>query len=97
MILATTDKNEDVLNKLIEESCPLNNIKIIDLPLVGKESLKQSKIAEDYKDLLLKLENKIFENNLIISLETDLGPIELKNFLKNFSKKVITVNIRLHS
>ena len=35
---------------------------------------------------------KIFENNLIISLETDLGPIELKNFLKNFNKKIITVN-----
>ena len=85
-------KNLDIFNKLIEESCPSNNIKIIDLPLVGKESLKQNKIAEDYKNLLLKLEKKIFENNLIISLETDLGPIELKNFLKNFNKKIITVN-----
>ena len=85
-------KNLDIFNKLIEESCPSNNIKIIDLPLVGKESLKQNKIAEDYKNLLLKLEKKIFDNNLIISLETDLNPIELKNFLKNFDKKVITVN-----
>ena len=38
------EKNLEIFNFLIEESCPLNNIKIIDLPLVGEESLKKEKI-----------------------------------------------------
>ena len=38
-----SEKNLEIMNFLIEESCPLNNIKIIDLPLVGEESLKKKK------------------------------------------------------
>ena len=86
------EQNLEIFNFLIEESCPLNNIKIIDLPLVGKESLKKKKISDDYKNILLKLEKKIIKNNLMIALETDLNPNELKDFLKNFSKNVVTVN-----
>ena len=86
------EKNLEILNFLIEESCPLNDIKIIDLPLVGDESLKKEPIADDYKNLLLKLEKKILDNNLMIALETDLEPNELKDFLKNFNKKTVTVN-----
>ena len=62
------DKNLEVLDHLIEEACPANNIKIIDLPLVKNESLKKKEIAEDYKNLLLNLEKKIIDNNLTISL-----------------------------
>ena len=87
-----SEKNLEIMNFLIEESCPLNNIKIIDLPLVGEESLKRKKIYEDYKNVLLKLEKKILDNNLMVALETDLGPNELKNFLKNFNKNAVTVN-----
>ena len=86
------EENLAILNFLIEESCPLNNIKIIDLPLMGKESLKKKQIADDYKNLLLNLEKKILDNNLMIALETDLEPNELKDFLKNFNKKAVTVN-----
>jgi len=86
------EKNLEILNFLIEESCPLNDIKIIDLPLVGDESLKKEPIANDYKNLLLKLEKKILDNNLMIALETDLEPCQLKDFLKNFNKKTVTVN-----
>tara|TARA_B100001123_G_C15090089_1_gene939256 strand:+ start:173 stop:1006 length:834 start_codon:yes stop_codon:yes gene_type:complete len=85
-------KNLEVFNFLIEESCPLNCIKIIDLPLVGKESLKKKQISDDYKNLLLKEEKKIIDNNLMIALETDLGPNDLKDFLKNFNKKAVSVN-----
>jgi|TARA_Y100000294_G_scaffold38251_2_gene33998 hexulose-6-phosphate isomerase len=87
-----SEKNLEIMNFLIEESCPLNNIKIIDLPLVGEESLKKKKISEDYKNVLLKLEKKILGNNLMVALETDLGPNELKDFLKNFNKNAVTVN-----
>ena len=86
------EKNLEIFNYLIEESCPSNNIKIIDLPLVGSESLKRKRTYDDYKNLLLKLEKKIIENNLKISLETDLNPFELKDFLKGFNKKAISVN-----
>ena len=86
------DKNLEVFNYLIEEVCPNNNIKIIDLPLVKNESLKKKEIADDYKNLLLNLEKKIIDNNLTISLETDLNPFEFKNFLKDFNKTAITVN-----
>ncbi len=86
------EENLAILNFLIEESCPLNNIKIIDLPLMGEEGLKKKQIANDYKNLLLKLEKKILDNNLVIALETDLEPNELRDFLKNFNKKAITVN-----
>jgi L-ribulose-5-phosphate 3-epimerase len=86
------DKNLEVLDHLIEEACPANNIKIIDLPLVKNESLKKKEIAEDYKNLLLNLEKKIIDNNLTISLETDLNPFEFKDFLKDFNKDAISVN-----
>lgn len=86
------EKNLEILNYLIEESCPANNIKVIDLPLIGKESLKKKEIAEDYKNLLLNLEKKIIDNNLIVSLETDLNPLEFKDFLQNFNKKAVSVN-----
>lgn len=85
-------ENLEVFNFLIEESCPQNNIKIIDLPLVGQVSLKKKYIAEDYKSLLLNLEKKILSNNLTIAIETDLEPDKLKNFMQNFNKKAITVN-----
>ena len=75
-------KNLDILNYLIQEGCPSNDIKIIDLPIMGSESLKKEKIAEDYINLFLKLEKKIIDNNITISLETDLKPPELKFFLK---------------
>ena len=42
--------------------------------------------------MLLKLEKKILDNNLMIALETDLEPYQLKDFLKNFNKKTVTVN-----
>jgi len=86
------EENLRILNFLIEESCPFNDIKIIDLPLLGEESLKKKQIADDYKNLLLNLEKKILDNNLMIALETDLHPNDLKDFLKNFNKKTITVN-----
>ena len=86
------EENLEILNFLINESCPLNNIKIIDLPLMGEEGLKKKQIADDYRNLLLKLEKKILDNNLMIALETDLEPNELKDFLKNFNKKAVTVN-----
>ena len=86
------EENLEAFYFLIEESCPQNNIKIIDLPLVGKASLKKKQIAEDYKTLLLKLEKKILANGLVIAIETDLGPNELNDFLKSFNKKAITVN-----
>ena len=41
--------------------------------------LKKKKIAEDYKNLLLGLEKKILDNNLMIALETDLNPNEPKD------------------
>ena len=53
------EENLEILNFLIEESCPSNNIKIIDLPLVGEESLKKEKVLNDYKNLLIKFEKKI--------------------------------------
>mgnify|MGYP006114350197 CR=1 FL=1 len=85
-------ENLEIFNFLIEESCPQNNIQIIDLPIVGNVSLKKRKVAEDYKSLLLNLEKKILSNNLTIAIETDLEPNELKIFMKNFNKKAVTVN-----
>ena len=86
------EENLKIFNFLIDESCPSNNIKIIGLPLLGEESLKRKEIANDYKVLLLNLEKKILDNNLMIALETDLQPDEVKSFLKDFNKKAISVN-----
>ena len=85
-------KNLEILNFLIEESCPLNNIKIIDFPLLGEASLKKKKNLEDYKNIFLKLEKKILDNNLTIALETDLNPNALRDFLKSFNENAVTVN-----
>ena len=85
-------ENLEIFNILIEESCPANNIKIVDLPLIGEEGLKNKHIANDYKNLLFSLEKKLLANNLVIALETDLEPNKLGNYLKNFNKKTVTVN-----
>ncbi len=84
-------KNLEILNFLIEESCPLNNIKIIDFPLLGEASLKKKKNSEDYKNIFLKLEKKILDNNLMIALETDLNPNALRDFLKSFNENAVTM------
>ena len=84
-------KNLEILNFLIEESCPLNNIKIIDFPLLGEASLKKKKNLEDYKNIFLKLEKKILDNNLTIALETDLNPNALRDFLKSFNENAVTM------
>ena len=85
-------KNLEIFNFLIEKSCPENEIKIIDLPLIGSNSLKNKKVADDYKNLFSKLEKKLLANNLTIALESDLNPDEMKNFLKNVNNQFIKVN-----
>ena len=85
-------KNLEIFDLLIKEICPKNNIKIIDLPLMGVDGLKDKKISEDYQNLFSSLEKELLANNLIIAIENDLNPEEFENFLKNVNKKIITVN-----
>ena len=85
-------ENLEIFNFLIEEACPKNDIKFINLPLLNEESLKNEKVANDYKNLFSSLEKKIIANNLIIILETDLNPDEFGIFLRDVNNKVIRVN-----
>ena len=52
-------ENLEIFRFLIEESCPKNDIKIIDLPLIGDDGLKNKKIANDYKNLFFSIEKKL--------------------------------------
>ncbi len=71
---------------------PKNNIKILELPLTGKDGLKNKKIANDYKNLFSRVEKKLLANSMIIALESDLDPDEYGCFLKNVNTRVVKVN-----
>lgn len=85
-------ENLKIFNFLIEESCPKNNIKILGLPLMGADGLKNKEIANDYNNLFSRVENKLLSNNIVIALESDLNPNEFDFFLKNINTKAIKVN-----
>ena len=85
-------KNLEIFNFLIEKSCPENEIKILDLPLIGSNSLKNENVADDYKNLFSKLEKKLLASNLTIALESDLNPDEMKNFLQSVNNQFIKIN-----
>ena len=85
-------ENLKIFEFLIEESCPKNNIKILELPLTGKDGLKNKEIADDYRNLFFCVEKKLIASNMIIALETDLDPDEFGFFLKNVNTKAIKVN-----
>ena len=85
-------KNLEKFDFLINEACPQNNIKIISLPLMKDESLKQKQLMDDYINIFLKYQKNLKKNNLQLSIESDLGPLEFQFFLNKFDNKLINVN-----
>jgi L-ribulose-5-phosphate 3-epimerase len=85
-------KNLQIFDFLINEACPENNIKIISLPLMKDESLKQEHLMNDYINIFLKYQKNLKKNNLQVSIESDLGPLEFQFFLNKFDNKLINVN-----
>ena len=85
-------KNLQIFDFLINEACPENNIKIISLPLMKDESLTQEHLMNDYINIFLKYQKNLKKNNLQVSIESDLGPLEFQFFLNKFDNKLINVN-----
>jgi L-ribulose-5-phosphate 3-epimerase len=85
-------ENLQIFDFLINEACPENNIKIISLPLMKDESLKQEHLMNDYINIFLKYQKNLKKNNLQVSIESDLGPLEFQFFLNKFDNKLINVN-----
>ena len=64
------NKNLQVFDFLINEACPKNNIKIISLPLMKDESLKQEHLMNDYINILSKYQKILKKNNLQVAIES---------------------------
>ncbi|MCV0400943.1 MAG: sugar phosphate isomerase/epimerase [Nitrosopumilus sp.] len=85
------EKNLKVLIKLIHH-CSKLGIKIIELPFVDSSSLlKKNKVNEILKNLkpIIPL---LEENNIILTLETDLPPDQFYDLLNKFNSPYIKAN-----
>lgn len=72
--------------------CPEVGIKFIELPLIGKSSIKEKKdalvVIPFFNDLIPMLESK----DIFLLLETDISPENLKELLKEIPSNRIQIN-----
>jgi len=84
-------KSIQVLIDLIKIS-PIIGIKYIELPLIGKASIKGNDEKIIFLDILGVLDELIIKNNVKILIETDLNPQEIADLLKLNNKNNFLFN-----
>ncbi len=75
--------------KLIVENSKKLKIKKIDLPLIGKNSIKKSRLKNLFISKMNKMSNFFLKNKVIVTFETDLSPNQSFNFFKKLKNKNI--------
>jgi L-ribulose-5-phosphate 3-epimerase len=85
------EKNLEMIKKLIIQANKLE-ITIIEIPLVDSSSLKTDKNKKEITNNLEKILPFAEENNVTIVLETDLNPVNFKEFLVGFNHPYIMAN-----
>lgn len=81
------EKNIKILQKLIIQ-CHKLDIEILELPFVDSSSLKTEKDQNSIVENLEKMIELAYQNNVKITFETDLHPIEFKRFLEKFDRNI---------
>ncbi len=85
------EKNINMLKELILQSKKLE-ISMIEIPLVDSSSLKTVNDKTELKNSLDKVIPIAEKNNVTIVLETDLPPLDFKQFLSEFNHPNIMAN-----
>jgi len=85
------EKNLDILKKLIK-NCHYLEIKILEIPLVDSSSLKNNSNEDQLLNNLQKVLHHAEENDVFITLESDLPPTKFKEFLIKFDHPNIRAN-----
>lgn len=85
------EKNLDVLRKLIK-NCGKIGISILEIPFVDSSSISTSKNEEDVIRTLNKVSSLAKDNDVSITLETDMIPHRFRRFLENFDSSVFFAN-----
>lgn len=85
------EKNLTVLKNLITK-CNKLGIKILEIPLVDSSSLKTKNDKIEFFNNIHKILSHAEENNVILNLETDLPPLQFKEFLKSFNNPNVRAN-----
>lgn len=85
------EKNLSVLKNLITK-CNKLGIQILEIPLVDSSSLKTKDNKIEFFNNIHKILSHAEENNVILNLETDLPPLQFKEFLKSFNNPNLRAN-----
>lgn len=85
------EKNLAVLKNLITQ-CNKLEIQILEIPLVDSSSLKTKNNEIDFFNNIHKILPYAEENNVTLNLETDLPPLQFKEFLKSFNNPNLRAN-----
>ncbi|MGI0073233.1 MAG: sugar phosphate isomerase/epimerase family protein [Nitrosotalea sp.] len=86
-----SEKNLSVLKKLIRQ-CQALNIDILEIPLVDSSSIKNKINEEQLVSNLEKILPTAQDNNVRLTLETNLPPILFKELLSRFNHPNIMAN-----
>jgi L-ribulose-5-phosphate 3-epimerase len=78
----------DLFHIAREISCP-----VVEFPFVDSSSLRMAKDLSLAIEIIQQLAEKAKSLDLKISIESDLGPIDFKNFISNFDQTVVGINL----
>ncbi|WP_255486631.1 sugar phosphate isomerase/epimerase family protein [Candidatus Nitrosotenuis sp. DW1] len=85
------EKNLDVLRKLIK-NCRKTDIRILEIPLVDSSSISAPEHENDLMKNLSKILPFAKDNDVAITLETDMPPRRFRNFLESFEPSTVFAN-----
>jgi len=85
------EKNLDILKKLIK-NCNALDVEILEIPFVDSSSLQTKSDQYNVRINLESVLKLLDEYNLCLCLETDLPPIEFRDFLLSFEHPNIKAN-----
>lgn len=85
------EKNLTILKSLITK-CNKLGIEILEIPLVDSSSLKTKNNKIEFSNNIYKILSHAEENNVTLNLETDLPPLQFKEFLKSFNNPNVRAN-----
>jgi len=86
-------ENSYIFEKIFNEVSHEYKIEYVELPLLGKFSLSNRNFYFEYIEFILNIvKKKPKENMTNLIIETDLNPIKIIEFLKNFDQNSVLIN-----
>ncbi len=84
-------ENKMFLEKIMGASRDLG-IKLIEIPLVDSSVIKNSEEKEMFREFLYNIIEQQGDNDIFFGLETDLPPLELREYIGSFNSPFVKAN-----